>query len=71
MAEPKVDYNFLGRSGMKVSNLALGTMTFGKDEKSLVCNVHVVINFISIVECINTSIINSYRNKYQLYERTL
>lgn len=28
-SERKVDYNFLGRSGLKVSNICLGTMTFG------------------------------------------
>ncbi|BFZ18596.1 hypothetical protein BsWGS_21635 [Bradybaena similaris] len=28
--EHKVSYNFLGRSGLKVSNLALGTATFGE-----------------------------------------
>ena len=36
MAETKVEYNFLGKSGLKVSNIALGTMTFGKDDKSQV-----------------------------------
>lgn len=29
MAEAKVAYNFLGRSGVRVSNICLGTMTFG------------------------------------------
>ena len=36
MAAQHVDYNFLGKSGLKVSNIALGTMTFGKDDKSQV-----------------------------------
>ena len=35
----QVSYNFLGKSGLKVSNIAFGTMTFGKDEKSVVCNL--------------------------------
>lgn len=31
MANSKsVEYNFLGNSGLKVSNICLGTMTFGK-----------------------------------------
>lgn len=30
-----MDYNFLGKSGVKVSNLCLGTMTFGKDPGGL------------------------------------
>lgn len=30
MASKNVEYNFLGNSGLKVSNLCLGTMTFGK-----------------------------------------
>ena len=29
--ESKVQYNFLGKSGLKVSNLCLGTMTFGEN----------------------------------------
>ena len=36
MAESTVDYTFLGRSGLQISNIALGTMTFGKDTESLV-----------------------------------
>ena len=36
MEESKVEYGFLGKSGLKVSNIALGTMTFGKTEKTLV-----------------------------------
>ncbi|KAH3787886.1 1-deoxyxylulose-5-phosphate synthase YajO-like [Dreissena polymorpha] len=31
----KVDYNFLGRSGVKVSNLCLGAMTFGSTDKGM------------------------------------
>jgi hypothetical protein len=27
-----VEYNFLGKTGVKVSNICLGTMTFGKQE---------------------------------------
>ncbi|XP_055958214.1 1-deoxyxylulose-5-phosphate synthase YajO [Patella vulgata] len=30
MAELKVDYNYLGRTGLQISNLCLGTMTFGQ-----------------------------------------
>ncbi|XP_063430130.1 1-deoxyxylulose-5-phosphate synthase YajO-like [Mytilus trossulus] len=33
-SEITVDYTHLGRSGLVVSNLCLGTMTFGKNEKS-------------------------------------
>ncbi|GFS26599.1 voltage-gated potassium channel subunit beta-1 [Elysia marginata] len=29
----KPKYNFLGKSGLKVSNICLGTMTFGKMEQ--------------------------------------
>lgn len=28
----KVEYNFLGNSGIKVSNMCLGTMSFGQGE---------------------------------------
>ncbi|GFR89150.1 voltage-gated potassium channel subunit beta-1 [Elysia marginata] len=31
--ERKVKYNFLGRSGLKVSNICLGTLTFGQHPK--------------------------------------
>lgn len=31
MSETNVDYNFLGRSGLKVANIALGAVTFGRD----------------------------------------
>lgn len=34
--ENLVDYNFLGKSGVKVSNICLGTLTFGE---------HPVVNF--------------------------
>ncbi|XP_013393821.1 uncharacterized protein LOC106161418 isoform X1 [Lingula anatina] len=30
MAKVQMEYNFLGRSGVRVSNICLGTMTFGK-----------------------------------------
>jgi len=29
---PKAEYNFLGKSGIKVSNICLGAMTFGKSD---------------------------------------
>ena len=29
---PSVEYNFLGNSGLKVSNICLGTMSFGQGE---------------------------------------
>jgi len=29
----KVEYNFLGNSGLKVSNICLGAMTFGKTDE--------------------------------------
>ncbi|KAL4225818.1 hypothetical protein ACF0H5_013808 [Mactra antiquata] len=32
MAESKVDYNYLGKSGVRVSNLCLGAMTFGESQ---------------------------------------
>ncbi|XP_055958114.1 1-deoxyxylulose-5-phosphate synthase YajO [Patella vulgata] len=35
MAELKVDYNHLGRTGLQVSNLCLGTMTFGQTATGL------------------------------------
>ena len=34
MAAPAVEYNFLGNSGLKVSNVCLGAMTFGKTDKA-------------------------------------
>jgi len=34
MAETSVDYNFLGKTGVRVSNVCLGTMTFGKSAVS-------------------------------------
>jgi len=47
-SEKKVEYNFLGNSGLKVSNICLGAMTFGKTDENemmaLVC-----INVISIL----------------------
>ncbi|KAL4225822.1 hypothetical protein ACF0H5_013811 [Mactra antiquata] len=35
MAEAKVDFNFLGKSGIKVSNICIGTMTFGKSNMNV------------------------------------
>ena len=32
-AETKCEYNFLGKTGLKVSNICLGTMTFGSSDK--------------------------------------
>ena len=29
---PSIEYNFLGNSGLKVSNICLGTMSFGQGE---------------------------------------
>ena len=31
-AQPKMIYNYLGNSGLKVSNICLGTMSFGQGE---------------------------------------
>ena len=42
MAEQQVEYSFLGKSGLKVSNIALGTMTFGKDDKSQYCIIYII-----------------------------
>ena len=33
--DSKVKYNFLGKSGLKVSNICLGTMTFGENMVSV------------------------------------
>lgn len=37
--ESKVVYNFLGKSGLKVANICLGTMTFGDNKvgKPIIC----------------------------------
>ena len=33
MAAPAIEYKFLGNSGLKVSNVCLGAMNFGKTDK--------------------------------------
>jgi hypothetical protein len=33
-ASDKMEYNYLGNTGLKVSNLCLGTLTFGKYPES-------------------------------------
>jgi len=46
-----VDYNFLGNSGLKVSNICLGAMTFGKmndnGPMTVVC-IHFLVHIILI-----------------------
>jgi len=35
MGTPAMEYGFMGRSGVKVSNICLGTMTFGSSKEGL------------------------------------
>jgi len=46
-----VDYNFLGNSGLKVSNICLGAMTFGKmneDGPMTVVCIHFLVHIMLI-----------------------
>ena len=40
MSSPKLPYRFLGTTGVKVTSLCLGTMTFGQAGVSVVMNTH-------------------------------
>jgi len=40
MSSPKLPYRFLGATGVKVTSLCLGTMTFGQAGVSVALNAH-------------------------------
>lgn len=51
MVEAKVVYNYLGKTGVRVSNLCLGTMTFGAGvSKNIIVEKWINVYFINSIE---------------------